>query len=168
MDKEIFVGPCSKYINGKGWTTEIPVEMLKRKGYVKEEEFQKQLGELTERLDYFQKSSDYHEGNQKELEEMLICVNCFHAYVCEEYNLNRDMLRKKCAYHNDNFFDINQYGIKVRKETAEKFAEKIQDYLNDKVCEEFGDNACDVTYFTIDVDKVISDIFEIAKEITEG
>lgn len=52
----------------------------------------------------------------------------------------------------------------TRKETAEKFAAKIQDYLNDKVCEEFGDNACDVTYFTIDVDKVISDVFEIAEQ----
>lgn len=50
------------------------------------------------------------------------------------------------------------------KETARKFAEKIQDYLNDKVCEEFGDNACDVTYFTIDIDSVISDVFEIARQ----
>lgn len=31
-------------------------------------ELQKQVDELTVRLDYFQKSSDYHEGNQKELE----------------------------------------------------------------------------------------------------
>lgn len=52
---------------------------------------------------------------------------------------------------------------RIRKETAREFAEKIQDYLNDKVCEEFGDNACDVTYFTIDVDRVISDVFELAK-----
>ena len=53
---------------------------------------------------------------------------------------------------------------KARKETAEKFAKKIQDYLNDKVCEEFWDYACDVTYFTIDVDKVISDVFDLAKQ----
>ena len=31
-------------------------------------ELQKQVDELTQRLDYFHKSSDYHEGNQKELE----------------------------------------------------------------------------------------------------
>lgn len=52
--------------------------------------------------------------------EMPICVNCFHAYVCEEYNLNRDMLRKRCAYHNDHFLDIEQYKKQIRKETAEK------------------------------------------------
>ena len=32
---EFFVGPCSKFINGEGWVTEIPVEQLKAKGYVK-------------------------------------------------------------------------------------------------------------------------------------
>lgn len=52
--------------------------------------------------------------------EMPICVNCFHAYVCEKYNLNRDMLRKRCAYYNDHFFDIEQHEKKVRKETAKE------------------------------------------------
>lgn len=32
---ETFVGPCSKFIAGQGWTTEIPVEQLKAKGYHK-------------------------------------------------------------------------------------------------------------------------------------
>ena len=32
---EFFVGPCSKFITGEGWVTEIPVEQLKAKGYVK-------------------------------------------------------------------------------------------------------------------------------------
>ncbi len=34
-EKEIFVGSCSKYIDGQGWTTEIPVKDLKAKGYYK-------------------------------------------------------------------------------------------------------------------------------------
>ena len=41
--KEIFIGPCSKYIDGQGWTTEIPVKMLEEKGYVKAEELQKKV-----------------------------------------------------------------------------------------------------------------------------
>lgn len=41
MDKETFVGPCSKFVDGQGWTTEIPVQMLKEKGYVKVDELQK-------------------------------------------------------------------------------------------------------------------------------
>ena len=61
--KEIFIGPCSKYIDGQGWTTEIPVEMLKEKGYVKAEELQKQLNELTER--YLEESKERCEFEQK-------------------------------------------------------------------------------------------------------
>lgn len=38
---EIFVGPCSKYITGQGWTTEVPVEQLKAKGWVKNEEIER-------------------------------------------------------------------------------------------------------------------------------
>ena len=59
--------------------------------------------------------------DNKQIKEMPICVNCVHAYVCEEYNLYRDTLRKRCAYHNDHFLDIEQYKKKVCKETAEKF-----------------------------------------------
>ena len=33
---ETFIGPCSKFVDGQGWTTEIPVEQLKAKGYHKE------------------------------------------------------------------------------------------------------------------------------------
>lgn len=58
--------------------------------------------------------------DNKQIKEMPICVNCVHAYVCEEYNLDRDILRKQCAYHNDHFLDIEQYKKKVCKETAEK------------------------------------------------
>lgn len=42
---EIFIGPCSKYITGQGWTTGVPVEQLKAKGWVKSEEIER----LTER-----------------------------------------------------------------------------------------------------------------------
>lgn len=58
--------------------------------------------------------------DNKQIKEMPICVNCVHAYVCEEYNLDRDILRKRCAYHNDHFLDIEQYKKKVCKEMTEK------------------------------------------------
>ena len=81
---------------------------------------------------------------------------------------NEEWLKNKVTeLQTDNkrlYKNIGKFKESVRKETAEKFAEKVQDYLNDKVCEEFGDYACDVTYFTIDVDKVISDVFEIAEQ----
>ena len=31
--KETFIGPCSKYIDKQGWTTEIPVSQIEAKGY---------------------------------------------------------------------------------------------------------------------------------------
>ena len=65
----------------------------------------------------------------KQIEEMPICVNCVHAYVCEEYNLNRDMLRKKCAYHNDHFLDIEQYKKQERKETAREIYNFAKDFF---------------------------------------
>lgn len=33
---ETFIGPCSKFVSGQGWTTEIPVEQLSAKGYHKD------------------------------------------------------------------------------------------------------------------------------------
>ena len=56
----------------------------------------------------------------------------------------------------------------TRKETAEKFAERLKDYINDKCCEELGDMACDTDYYTIDIPKTFDRIDEICKEITEG
>ena len=48
--------------------------------------------------------------------EMPICVDCIHSYVCEEYNLSRDMLRKQCAYHNDHFLDTTNSVVLPRAE----------------------------------------------------
>ena len=40
---ETFIGPCSKYITGQGWTTEVPVEQIKAKGYRKESDTAKEI-----------------------------------------------------------------------------------------------------------------------------
>ena len=47
---EVFIGPCSKFITGQGWTTEIPIKQLEARGYVKVDELQKQVDELTDKL----------------------------------------------------------------------------------------------------------------------
>ena len=31
------IGPCSKYIDGKGWVTMVPEELLLQLGYIKKE-----------------------------------------------------------------------------------------------------------------------------------
>ena len=34
-----------------------------------------------------------------------ICERCYHNYVCDEYNADRDFPHKVCAYHNSHFID---------------------------------------------------------------
>jgi hypothetical protein len=57
---------------------------------------------------------------------------------------------------------------RARKETAEKFAGMLKEYINDRCCEELGDMACDTDYYTIDIPKTFDKIDEICKELTEG
>lgn len=32
-----------------------------------------------------------------------ICRNCFHSYVCEQFNENKDIKNNKCHFFNDHF-----------------------------------------------------------------
>ena len=34
-----------------------------------------------------------------------LCKRCYHNYVCEQYNENRDLTRTKCDYKNSHFVD---------------------------------------------------------------
>lgn len=95
---------------------------------------------------------------EKQIEEMPICVNCIHAYICEEYNLNRDMLRKRCAYHNDHFLDIEQHDTKLRKETAEKFGSELKAFI--KVWKMAEDDAMSIPFYRA----LFSKIGELTKQ----
>ena len=35
-----------------------------------------------------------------------LCKRCYHNYVCEQYNANRDFPRTKCDYKNSHFVDV--------------------------------------------------------------
>ena len=37
------------------------------------------------------------------MSEKSICRKCFHSYVCEQFNENKDMNNKKCHFANDHF-----------------------------------------------------------------
>ena len=50
---EVFIGPCSKFIAGQGWTTEVPVEQIKAKGYRKESDTAKEIFEWFEKHCFF-------------------------------------------------------------------------------------------------------------------
>ena len=36
-----------------------------------------------------------------------LCKRCYHNYVCEQYNENRDLTRTKCDYKNSHFIDAS-------------------------------------------------------------
>ena len=42
-----------------------------------------------------------------------LCKRCYHNYVCEQYNENRDLTRTKCDYKNSHFVDSTDV-IQVR------------------------------------------------------
>ena len=51
-----------------------------------------------------------------------------------------------------------------KKEAAKELAEKLKDYINDKVVEEFNDMAADVIYLTIDIDEFEDYVDELLRE----
>ena len=52
-------------------------------------------------------------------------------------------------------------------EAVKDFAEKLKDYINDKIIEEFFDMAVDIKYFTIDIDEFEEHVDELLKEYEE-
>lgn len=43
-----------------------------------------------------------------------VCEMCYHNYVCEQYNQDRDFPREKCAYFNSHFVDADSVKKVVR------------------------------------------------------
>ena len=43
---------------------------------------------------------------------MSICKDCFHSYVCEQFNENRECDNQKCHFANDHFIPIED-AVKV-------------------------------------------------------
>ncbi len=42
-----------------------------------------------------------------------VCRNCFHSYVCEQFNEHRDSHNKRCHFFNDHF--VNAADVVERK-----------------------------------------------------
>ena len=54
--------------------------------------------------------------------------------------------------------------IAQKKQAVKEFAEKLKDYINDKIIEEFFDMAVGIKYFTIDIDEFEEHVDELLKE----
>ena len=51
-----------------------------------------------------------------------------------------------------------------KKQAVKEFAEKLKNYINDKIIEEFFDMAVGIKYFTIDIDEFEEHVDELLKE----
>lgn len=51
-----------------------------------------------------------------------------------------------------------------KKQAVKEFAEKLKDYINDKIIEEFFDMAVGIKYFTIDIDEFEEHVDELLEE----
>ena len=51
-----------------------------------------------------------------------------------------------------------------KKQAVKEFAQKLKDYINDKIIEEFFDMAVGIKYFTIDIDEFEEHVDELLKE----
>lgn len=67
------IGPCSKYIDGQGWTTEVPVDKLKELGFTKLGEEDRVLPKSEyERLKRVEKEKDRLYEIKLDLENQII------------------------------------------------------------------------------------------------
>ena len=51
-----------------------------------------------------------------------------------------------------------------KKQAVKEFAEKLKDYINDKIIEEFFDMAVGIKYFTIDIDEFEEHVDKLLEE----
>ena len=70
-----------------------------------------------------------------------ICRSCFHSYVCEQFNENKNLNNKKCHFFNDHFVPTTDVVLAVRcKDCKNAITVKDNDFLQDYVwCYHHGD-----------------------------
>ena len=55
-----------------------------------------------------------------------ICRNCFHSYVCEQFNENKDENNEKCHFFNDHYTPTAD--VAPIADTARAFADRLITY----------------------------------------
>lgn len=63
--------------------------------------------------------NDARKGDRMSVKQSdCICTRCFHNYVCEKYNADRDAVRDRCAYKDNHFFGFDEIKVKPRESNA--------------------------------------------------
>lgn len=83
--------------------------------------------------------------------------------LCKAFDKLNERTEKREAKNNQ-FLENMKNVLEIEKRSAVKeFAEKIKDYINDKVMEDFDDSDS-VEYYTFDLDEFESKLDELVKE----
>ena len=115
---EIFIGPCSKYITGQGWTTEVPVEQLKAKGWVKSEEIER----LTEERDMYADDL-YWKAEVRKREDFIT------ELMVENAELQKQVDKA--------WFEVGKMCMEERKDTAKEIYGQMLEWI--PICEGYSD-----------------------------
>lgn len=96
-------------------------------------------------------------------EEQEACVECELKQSWELFVRDKeiDRLRAESKRFENNMKSVPEI---EKKNVVKDFAEKLKDYINDKVVEEFNDMAADVIYLTIDIDEFEDYVDDLLKE----
>ena len=95
--------------------------------------------------------------------EQEACVECELKQSWELFVRDKeiDRLRAESKRFENNMKSVHEI---EKKNVVKEFAEKLKDYINDKVVEEFNDMAADVIYLTIDIDEFEDYVDELLRE----
>ena len=96
----------------------------------------------------------YYNAGYRKIDEFAECRNCtaWSGTDCTRHPYTQGCLK-----------DENN----IKRQAVKEFAEKLKDYLEDKLIDEFEDMASDVKYLTIDIDEFEEYIDELLKEYEE-
>ena len=96
-------------------------------------------------------------------EEQEACVECELEQSWELFVRDKeiDRLRAESKRFENNMKPVLEI---EKKNVVKEFAEKVKDYLEYKLVDEFGDMAVDVQYLTIDIDEFEDYVDELLKE----
>lgn len=123
--------------------------------------------------------------NKEEIKKALECCDSTGSYVCDDCpyyyddgcrdklqlgaldlinEQEKDYSKLQEMFANYQLASDKEIRAQV-KQTKIDMLNKMKDYINQLACEEYGDNACDINYITVDIDKFEQDIDELIKEI---
>lgn len=125
---EVFIGPCSKFITGQGWVTEVPIEQLKAKGYTKNDSLTKEVERLTEERDMYADDL-YWKAEVRKREDFITELTVENAELQKQVDELTDKLGKVLLGIKTDEVLVAKGVEKAIKDTAKEILQKIMNII---------------------------------------